>query len=301
VTAPEIQCASGSITLIGSAFGPIAQRAAYAYTSQCKHATINVEFGKGIDSADGVAQVQKWVRSHPGQAGTMIAMYDGVTSSAKGLTPHPVGVLIYSVIAHAGAISGSDISVAQLKQLYTQPGGLPGKVGVSLQRGSGTRQALLALWGEKEPGPKIPGNCPPPSGHRVPYPSCAENSNAAALAFVDGTPNAIGYLAVDGTEFEGHPTGYPYTRTIYTNTSVISIGGVRPTPENVRNGSYAFVAVEHLYLPPNPAPLAVDFLAYLTQYLKSYQSSDYTTCSNAPRRLAAECLPPRESAHRPPG
>jgi hypothetical protein len=266
----------------------------------CKHARINFEFGKGIDSADGVAQVQKWVRSHPGQPGTMIAMYDGLTSSAKGLTAYPVGVLIYSVIAHTGAIPRSNISVAQLEQLYTKPGGWPGMVGVSLQSGSGTRQSLLALWGEKEPGPKIPGACPPPSGHPASYPSCSENSNAAALEFVNGTPNAIGYVAVDGRPYEGHPTGRPYTDTIYMNTSVISIGGVSPTPENVRNGSYAFVAVEHLYLPPNPSQLAVDFLAYLSQYLKSYQSSDYTTCSNVPRRLAAECRPPTEAAPRLP-
>jgi ABC-type phosphate transport system substrate-binding protein len=287
--APEkIGCASGSITLIGSAFGPIAGRAASIYMSKCKHAIINLEYGHGISSAYGVAQVEKAVSTHSPQAGSTIAMYDGVTTLAAGLTPDPVGVLIYSVVAHTGAAPGSNISITELKQLYTRPGGVPGKVGVGLQGGSGTRQALLRLWGEQEPGPVIPGNCPAPSEHAVSYPRCTENSYAAALGFVDATPNAIGYLAIDA-EVDGHPTGYPYTSTIYTNTSVISIDGAAPTPENVHDGSYAFVAVEHLYLPPHPTALAQSFLAYLPRYLASYQSPDYTTCSNAPQNLAAEC------------
>jgi hypothetical protein len=218
----------------------------------------------------------------------MIAMYDGVTSSATGLTPDPVGLLIYSVVAHTGAIPQGNITIAGLKRLYTQPGGLPGIVGIGLQGGSGTRQALLGLWGGKEPGPAIPGICPAPSGHAASYPACTEDSYAALLEFVDKTPNAIGYLAVDA-EVDGHPTGYPYTSTIYTNTSVITIGGATPTPANVRDGAYGFVAVEHLYLPPNPTALALDFLTYLKGYLASYQSPDYTTCANAPRNLVAEC------------
>jgi TIR domain len=285
-------CVSGSITLIGSGFGPIAGEAASMYMNYCKHATINVAYGHGITSAYGVSKVATAVRNHSAKAASMIAMYDGVTTLAAGLTPDPVGVLIYSVIAHTGAVPGSNISVTELKQLYTGPGGVPGNVGVGLQGGSANRQALLGLWGQKEPGPVIPGNCPVPSGHAVSDPSCTENSYAAALEFVDGTPGAIGYMAVDA-EVDGHPTGYPYTSAIYTNTSVISIDGAYPTPGNVHDGSYAFVAVEHLYLPPHPTALAQSFLAYLPLYLKWYQSPDYTTCSNAPQNLAAECAGPR--------
>jgi ABC-type phosphate transport system substrate-binding protein len=283
-----IKCAQGSITLIGSAFGPIAERAASAYKNHCKGATINIEFGNGIDSAEGVTQVADAVRNHSAEANSTIAMYDGVTTLAKGLTPHPMGILIYSVIAHTGAVFGSDISLADLVQIYSSPGGLPGTVGVGLQAGSGTRQALLGLWGETEPGPAIPRACPAPSGHAVSFRSCTETSNAGALEFVNGTPNAIGYLAVD-TEANGHPTGYPYTKTTYTNTSVISIDGAMPTPENVRDSLYRFVAVEHLYTSPHPTALAQGFLDYLPQYLAKYASPDFTTCANAPPSLASEC------------
>jgi len=249
--------------------------------SHCKHATIKVEYGNDLDSAYGVGQVEKAVITHSAQAGSIIAMYDGVTTLAKGLTSGPVGVIIFSVVAHTGAVAGSDINVAALKQLYTQPGGLPGKIGVGLQTGSETRQALLGLWGEKEPGPLVPGNCPAPSERAVSYPSCTENSNVGVLRFVNGTPNAIGYLAVDA-EVDGHPVGYP-------QTSVISIDSAAPTPINVHDGSYPFVAVEHLYLSPHPTALAKGFLAYLPHYLTSYHSPDFTTCSNVPERLAAEC------------
>ena len=253
---------------------------------QCKHVTITVEYGNGIDSADGVTTVENAVANHSAQAGSTIAMYDGVTTDGPLLTPDPVGVIIYSVVAHSGAIAGSNISVAHLKQLYTTPGGLPGKIGVGLQAGSANRRELLGLWGGKEPGPNIPGSCPAPSGRPVSGATCTEYSYNAVLGFVNGTPNAIGYLAVD-TEVDGHPTDYPQT-TVNSQTSVISINGYRPTQENVHDGTYTFVAVEHLYLPPQPTALAKSFLAYLRQYLASYQSPDFTTCSKAPTSLA-EC------------
>ena len=247
--------------------------------SQCKKAKISVIYGNGIDSAHGASKVEAAVSTHSPQAGSMIAMYDGVTTTlAKLLTPHMVGVLIYSVVAHTGLIPGSNITVAELKQLFGQPGGVPGKVAVCLQAGSANRLALLGLFGEQERGPEIPGNCPAPSGHAVSYRSCTEYSYAGALGFANGTPNAIGYVAVDG-EVDGHPAGYP-------NVSVISIDGAAPTPENVQNGSYAFAAMEHLYASPQPSALAKSFLAYLPQYLAQHQSPDFLACSSAPESLA---------------
>lgn len=280
-------CGQGTITLIGGAFGPIAGEAADAYKKVCKGATINLNYGQGKDSAYGVTQVAQAVSSHSTLAGSMIAMYDGTTTTlAKGLTPVPVGVFIYSVVAHAGLLPGSNITVPQLKQLYTR--GLPNKVGVGHANGSGTRQALFALWGQQLRDVKAPGACPPPSGHAVTFPDCTSTS---MLAFVDGTPNAIGYQAVNHT-VSGYPTDYPQTTTIYAHTSIISVNGAAPTPENVRNGSYPFVAVEHLYRSPHPTALAQSFIQYLHQYLASQSSQsipDFTTCSNLPEAIAAKC------------
>jgi ABC-type phosphate transport system substrate-binding protein len=280
-SAAAIACASGSIELIGSStFGPLVKAAASIYTRQC-HASINVVYGdvggKGIDSAYAAATVNAAVQSKPAQAGSMIAMFNGETSSAPFLTPDPLGVLIFSVVAHTGLYSGSDISSSELKRLFLQ-GGEPGKVAVGRQAGTGTRITLLDFLQSQGPGPKVSGNsCPPPAGSAV----CTEYSNMRLLSFVNETRNTIGYAEVD-QESNGHPAGYP-------DASVLSINGIAPTPANVRNGSYNFATVANLYMPPHPSALAKSFYQYLLQYIAANQSDGLITCSGAPKRLEANC------------
>ena len=207
-TAAAIVCASGSIELIGSStFGPLVQAAASIYTRHC-HASINVVYGnvggKGIDSAYAAATVNAAVQSKPAKAGSMIAMFNGVTSSAPFLTPDPLGVLIFSVVAHTGLYPGSDISSSELKRLFLQ-GGEPGKVAAGRQAGTGTRSTLLGFLHSQGPAPQVSGNgCPPPAGSAV----CTEYSNMELLSFVNKTRNAIGYAEVDH-ESNGHPAAIP--------------------------------------------------------------------------------------------
>jgi len=280
-TAVTIACASGSIELIGSStFGPLVKTAASIYTRQC-HASINVVYGdvggKGIDSAYAAATVNAAVQSNPAQAGSMIAMFNGETSSAPFLTPDPLGVLIFSVVAHNGLYSGSDISSGELKRLFLQ-GGEPGKVAAGRQAGTGTRITLLGFLHSQGPTPQVSGNsCPPPAGSAV----CTAYSNTELLSFVNETRNAIGYAEVDH-ESNGHPAGYP-------DTSVLSIDGIAPTPANVRNGSYDFATVANLYMPPHPSALAKSFYQYLLQYIAANQSGGLITCSGVPKRLEANC------------
>jgi ABC-type phosphate transport system substrate-binding protein len=280
-TAAPIACVPGSIELIGSStFGPLVKTAAGIYTRQC-HASINVVYGnvggKGIDSAYAAATVNAAVQSKPAQAGSMIAMFNGETSSAPFLTPDPLGVLIFSVVAHNGLYSGSDISSSELKRLFLQ-GGEPGRIAVGRQAGTGTRITLLSFLGKQGPGPQVSGNsCPPPAGSAV----CTEYSNTELLSFVNETRNAIGYAEVD-QESNGHPVGYP-------DASVLSIDGIAPTPANVRNGSYNFATVATLYMPPHPSALAKSFYQYLLQYIAAKQSDGLITCSGVPKRLEANC------------
>ena len=279
--ASAIACAPGSIELIGSStFGPVVQAAASIYTRQC-HATINVVYGnvggKGVDSAFGAATVNAEVQSKPAQAGSMIAMFNGETSSAPFLTPAPLGVLIFSVVAHAGLYPGSDISSSELKRLFLQ-GGEPGKIAVGRQAGTGTRITLLSFLGSKGPGPQVSGNSCPPSAGKA---ACTEFTNMALLTFVNATRNAIGYAEVD-QEPGGHPAGYP-------GASVLSINGIAPTPANVRNGSYNFATVANLYMPPHPSALAKSFYRYLLHYIAANQSDGLITCNGAPKSLEANC------------
>jgi len=279
--AATIACASGSIELLGSStFGPLVQAAATIYTRHC-HASINVIYGnvggKGIDSAYAAATVNAAVQSKPAQAGSMIAMFNGETSSAPFLTPDPLGVLIFSVVAHTGLYPGSDISSSELKRLFLQ-GREPGKVAVGRQAGTGTRVTLLGFLHNQGPAPQVSGNgCPPPAGSAA----CTAYSNAELLSFVNETRNAIGYAEVD-QESNGHPAGYP-------DASVLSIDGIAPTPANVRNGSYDFATVATLYMPPHPSALAKSFYQYLLQYIAANQSDGLITCSGVPKRLEANC------------
>lgn len=116
-------CAKGSLRLVGStAFLPIAQAAAEAYMHDCTGATIVVQGG---DSAYGLSQVEGTVASGSSAAGSTIGMYDGSPSASEtaGLKPYPMGLLIYSVVAHAGLFPSSNITPAMLDKLW-EPAGI---------------------------------------------------------------------------------------------------------------------------------------------------------------------------------
>src|SRR5215831_13439152 len=145
-TAPPVSsnstaCATGSLHLLGStAFMPIARDAADAYMRDCPGATINVTGG---DSAFGVSQVRHAVASDSSSAGSMIAMYDGFPSASytAGLRPYPMGVLIFSVVAHTGLFPAMNITADELRKIFIKPGE-QGKVAVGRRAGSGSREAF---------------------------------------------------------------------------------------------------------------------------------------------------------------
>ena len=227
-------CAPGSLQLVGStAFLPIAQDPANVYMRDCPGATITVSDG---DSAYGLAKVRDAVASGSSSAGSMIAMYDGLPSATEtaGLSPYPMGVLIFSVVAHTGLFPASNITTDELRNIFDKPGE-KGKVAVGRRAGSGSRENFVTDVLGVDPGPPDKGNCPAPTGSTFSFTSCTEDSTADLLNFVNRTPNAIGYAEL----FQ--------PLTAYPQISVISINNAAPTPDNIRNGSYRFWTVEHLY------------------------------------------------------
>jgi ABC-type phosphate transport system substrate-binding protein len=267
-------CANGSLHLLGSsAFMPIARAAAGAYMHACPGATIDVTDG---DSAYGLTAVRTAVASGSSQAGSMIAMYDGspAVSETAGLMPYPMGVLIYSVVAHSGLFPRLNVTSAELGELFTSPG-VQGKVAVGRLGGSGSRQALAKALGRDLAPPS--GNCPPPTGQSVSFTNCTEGSTANVLSFVDQTPNAIGYAEVFGS-LAADP-----------QISVLYIDNAAPTAANVRNGSYKFWTGEHLYASTHPTALTRDFLAFLPNYIASSPPSDFIACTDATNIAGAGC------------
>lgn len=272
-------CAAGSLTLIGSsAFGSLAQAAAGAYIYHCRDASITVSYGDGIDSEYGLLDLARTAESRSPSAGSVIAMYDGLSTlgGTAGLKPHPVGMLIFYVVAHSGLFPEPDVTTAELRDIYASPG-VQGRVSVGFPAGSGSRQAFITnVLGLRSLQP-APAECPAPAGGPVSDTSCTEPSPTGLLGFVNGTPNAVGY------------TGLTQSRTGYPNISVLSINGAEPTRDNVLNGSYRFWIAEHLYTTARPTPLATDFLEFLSRYLETTSSTGFIPCSAAPKSLDAGC------------
>ena len=280
-TAPPVSsnstaCATGSLHVLGStAFMPIARDAADAYMRDCPGATINITGG---DSAFGVSQVRHAVASDSSSAGSMIAMYDGFPSASytAGLRPYPMGVLIFSVVAHTGLFPAMNITADELRKIFIKPGE-QGKVAVGRRAGSGSREAFNTHVLGLNPGRPDKGNCPKPTGRIVSFTSCTEDSTANLLNFASMTPNAIGYAELS------RPHGD------YPQLSVLSIDNAAPTPDNVANGSYRFWTVEHLYAATQPTMLTKDFLDFLAHYKGPNLPPDFIPCSDALKRVGADC------------
>ena len=298
----EPYCPSGTLaplTVFGSAaFGPIAQGAYSAYKKLCPRAEINFQYDQGQSSAFSVDTLNNDVKEHK-QVGSMIAMYDGPTTDGSFLIRHPVGVVIYSVIAHTHLYPTSIISTNTLQSLFASTSSdVPDEVAVGLQAGSGTRQALLWLFHEAAHSVTVTkSGCPPRAGDW----ECTESSYVATFNFVRTTRDAIGYVAIYG-KVNGQPASYPDNGGPpigYPNLSVLSIDGFAPTPGNVQSGSYAFAAGENLYTSPHPSALASSFITFLQHYLPQHPPQDYLACSKAPQSLASQpnslvsqCKPP---------
>jgi phosphate transport system substrate-binding protein len=252
-------CATGSLQIFGSsAFQPIAQQAAAAYMSKCAHVSINVNKNiTGQDSAFGVSKVAHAVASNSATAGSMIAMYDGTTTLATGLRPRPMGVLIYSVVAHTGLFPDSNITRGQLVNIFVNHGD-PSKVVVGRKAGSASRLTFFAKFLNAKAG----------------LIDRTENDAAGVIAYVRATRNAIGYAeVVQGDQ----------------QITSLSIDNVAPSKQNVLNGSYKFWTVEHFYTAPQPSALAKDFLAFLPNYIESHPAGGFITCSDAAQLAGTGC------------
>lgn len=253
-------CAPGSLQLFGStAFQGIAQQAANQYMATCGHqATIQV---KGGGSAFGVGRVT---------SGSTVAMYDGTTQT--GLTPHPVGVLIYSVIAHHGLFPGMNVTTSQLARIFVRHD-YPGVIAVGRTNGSGSRKNFnaKAIPGTS-PGPASKTGCLTPAAAALR--SCTEGSTPAVISFVNSSPKAVGYAEI---------LGFPQTDP---QLDQLSLNGVPAETSTVENGQYRFWAAENLYTSAQPSPLATDFINYLPSYIKENTTKGLISCLDVARLCA---------------
>jgi len=298
-------CRSGQLSIQGStAFQPVAQQVAKAYSGTCRDADIAVT-GTGSyngltalsDSAttsgpSGVALGAAAVSAPSSGAGAVqIAMSDGSAPSGyHGLVGHPVAVIIFAVVVNRST-GVFNLTTEQIRDIFRgtitnwrQVGGanLPISI-VARTSGSGTRHTFdtKVLGGASEP-PASSFNCV--TKNEVPSSPvirCEEPDTGTLLDRVNSIPGAIGYAQISDA------ASFANVEPVRLNASDSNIG-------DVKAGKYPYWTVEYLYTngTPTPGSLTAAFLAYFStdNAQNLLLNAAYTPCGTAQPQVAALCL-----------
>ena len=258
-------CVGGRLTLEGStAFAPAATQIGRAYHRTCPGASISVDASGTFNGLNGL----EGVGTQKGQAASNLAMSDGRAPGYPALVPHPVGVIVFTVVVNKqdGVFK---LTAAQLRDIYrgaitnwSRLGGpdLPIHI-ISRDYQSGTRRAFQQkiLLGRQEMAPTSHDCVHQDVGPASPVISCQVGATMALLQNVARIPGAIGYAqAADATASRN------------TNIQLVQIDGLGAEPGVIGNGpgKYHFWTVEYLYSYGTPPAnsLAAAFLGYLNSY-----------------------------------
>lgn len=236
-TPGTFNCVSGSITASGStALAPLVKSVAQSYESKCPGATITVNLG---GSKTGLQQVEAGAVN----IGNSDVKADPATQSD--LVDHQVAVVIFAMIVNKN-LGIKNLTTAQIKSIYdgtvsnwSQVGGpnVPIVV-VSRPASSGTRATFskYVIGGpEKVSGPT----------------SLTTDSTGTVITNVAQNAGAIGYAAT-GPAKQG------------SGITLVSIDGNAPTPDNVKNNTYKFWNIEHMYTKGQATGLTQAFIDYMT-------------------------------------
>ena len=132
---------------------------------------------------------------------------------------------------------------------------------VSREEGSGTRGAFVELLGIEEKDA---------AGNKVDNTTAAAeitNSTAVMLTTVAGNKNAIGYVSLG---------------SLNDTVQALTIDGVEPTAENVKNGSYKVSRPFNIVTKADLSPAAQDFIRYIQSAdgQKIIEDNHYVSQSN---------------------
>ncbi|WP_043655117.1 substrate-binding domain-containing protein [Nocardia thailandica] len=251
-TAPPVDCASGSLRVVGStAIAPAIGKAADLYAATCTEAAFHREF---TGTEDGLIAVTR-----SADPGSILAFGDGLKGeSYPELREQPIAVSSFSMITHPGT-GVSDLTVAQVRALFrgtvTNWKELGGNdvpvVLVDRVAGSGTRRALESRLLEQN--------------RRIfPYVSCVGMARGGPQCEVKTTEEMV-----DAVARLAGAVGYAETYAVRpqggSEVRRLALDGVTPGPEAVRAGRYPFWGVENLYTrgaPPGES-LAARFADYV--------------------------------------
>ncbi|HEV2662062.1 MAG TPA: phosphate ABC transporter substrate-binding protein [Ktedonobacteraceae bacterium] len=235
-TPGSYNCVSGSITAAGStALQPLVSAVAKQYEAKCSGASITVNLG---GSGTGLANAEN--------GSVDIGNSDIFAKSGQeDLVDHHVAVVVFNLVLNSKVTGVSSLTTAQLKQIYSgqatnwsQFGGpsLPIVV-VSRPTSSGTRatfQKYVLGTVESVTGPS----------------NLTTDSTGTVIKNVEQTAGAIGYAASAAAKKSG--------------LTILKIDNVEATSDNVKNNTYKFWNIEHMYTKGKPKDLAQALIDYMT-------------------------------------
>lgn len=228
-------CATGSITAAGStALAPLAQAVAKDYQNKCQGANITVNLG---GSGSGLSQVE---------AGNIqIGNSDIFKKTGQDdLVDHQVAVVVFDLIINSKVTGVTNLTTDQIKGIYSGKttnwkdlGGPDLKiVVVSRPASSGTRatfQQYILGGPETIAGPS----------------NLTSDSTSTVVTNVQQTDGAIGYAASGAAKASG--------------LTLLSIDGNAPTADMVKNNTYKFWNIEHMYTKGEATGLAKSFIDFM--------------------------------------
>ena len=236
-TPGSYNCVTGSLNVSGStALAPLVTAVAKDYQAKCSGASITVGLG---GSGTGLAQVES--------GGVQIGNSDLFKKSGQAdLVDHQVAVVIFTVVINSKVTGVTNLTTAQLKSIYSgqttnwsQVGGpsLPIVV-VSRPTSSGTRgtfQNYILGGPEKISGPS----------------SLTTDSTGTVIKNIEQTAGSIGYAASNAAKKAG------------SGLTIVNIDGNAPTADLVKNNTYKFWNIEHMYTKGPATGLAQALIDYM--------------------------------------
>ncbi|GAC1427208.1 MAG: phosphate ABC transporter substrate-binding protein [Ktedonobacteraceae bacterium] len=230
-------CVQGTLNISGStALAPLVQAVANDYQKKCSGASITVGLG---GSGTGLSQVEA--------GGVQIGNSDIFKKSGQAdLVDHQVAVVIFTVIMNKDVTGVTNLTTDQLKSIYSgkvtnwnQVGGPNLKiVVVSRPTSSGTRatfQNYILGGPETISGPS----------------SLTTDSTGTVIKNVQQTAGAIGYAALAPAKAAG------------SALTIVNVDGNAPTADLVKNNTYKFWNIEHMYTKGPATGLAQALIDYM--------------------------------------
>ena len=250
-------CVQGSITAVGStALQPLVSAVAKLYQAKCSGSTITVGLG---GSGTGLANAENGTAD--------IGDSDIFSKTGQSdLLDHQVAAVIFTLIVNSKVTGVTNLTSTQLKGIYSgqitnwsQVGGssLPIVV-VSRPTSSGTRATFQKYVLGTVESIKGPSNL-------------TTDSTGTVVKNVEQTAGAIGYAASEAAKKSG--------------LTILKIDGATESLDNIKNNTYKFWNIEHMYTKGTPKPLAQALINYMTSTdgKTAAQSLDFIATADLPQ------------------